>query len=181
MRHDPLYLIALLPPPEIRDEITAFKHQIAQKWGARHALKSPPHITLQPPFGWPDKQLPALSNSLAEFARQQAPFSVQLKNFGAFPPRVIFVEPLKNNQLERLFKNLISWLHAKFEFVDNRNNRSFHPHITIAHRDLKDSDFPEVWAAYRELPYERVFKAMELSLLKHADGEWHIYRNFKLG
>ncbi|UJH91222.1 hypothetical protein LZ575_21950 [Antarcticibacterium sp. 1MA-6-2] len=45
-----LYFIAILPPEDIRRQIKDFKMEIALKYGAKHALKLPAHITLKSPF-----------------------------------------------------------------------------------------------------------------------------------
>ncbi|NEQ19818.1 MAG: hypothetical protein F6K28_10405 [Microcoleus sp. SIO2G3] len=55
-----LYFIALLPPEEIQDYANQIKQYFADHYGSRHAQKSPPHITLQPPFEWAYSGIPAL-------------------------------------------------------------------------------------------------------------------------
>ena len=87
----PLFFIAILPDTEIQAEITAFKQTCADKFNARHAFKSPPHITLQMPFRWPLENVNTLENELADFAEHQIPFSIELKNFNCFAPRVLYV------------------------------------------------------------------------------------------
>ncbi|GAB4492897.1 MAG: 2'-5' RNA ligase family protein [Saprospiraceae bacterium] len=178
MKKDPLFFIALLPPEDLQREVTAFKQLIADTWGASHALKSPPHLTLQPPFAWPEKDLNSLKKCLADLASRQAPFKVGLQRFGAFPPRVVFIKPLKNNFLEQLFKNLTHSLECDLGFSDPRNRRPFHPHMTIAHRDLDERDFPDVWAFFREKTFERKFEADTLTLLRNVQGKWETEENF---
>lgn len=172
MRKDPLYFIAILPPAEIQEEITAFKNNIAESWGPRHALRSPPHITLQPPFAWPDQRLSELQACLRDFAAKQTRFYVQLKNFGAFPPGVVFVQPVLSKELAGIYTNLIQCLQTELGFTDTRNQRSFHPHMTIAHRDVDAAVFPDIWRQFKGMPYERVFRAELISLLKLHEGKW---------
>ena len=57
-----LYFIAVLPSEEIHEEITVLKHEIAEKYESKHALRSPPHITLHMPFKWKDKRFEDLVN-----------------------------------------------------------------------------------------------------------------------
>lgn len=179
MPRHPLYLIALMPPEEIRKEITAFKQFLADHWDARHAFNSPPHITLQPPFAWPDAQLPELLGLLAAFGQKQRSFYIELNGFGAFPPRVLFVKPVQNQDLERLFLHLIEAMETQLRYSDERNTkRPFHPHLTIAHRDLQEGDFPAAWAHFCEKEYQRVFRAEALVLLKHTAGKWEVFRVF---
>ena len=178
MKKDPLFFIAVLPPEDLQREVTAFKQYIADTWGARHALKSPPHLTLQPSFAWLEKDLNSLKKCLADLASRQAAFEVRLQGFGAFPPRVVFIKPLKNKFLEHLFKNLMHSLERDLGFSDPRNRRPFHPHMTIAHRDLDERDFPDVWAFFREKKFERKFEARALTLLRNVQGKWEIEQNF---
>ncbi|MFQ5448773.1 MAG: 2'-5' RNA ligase family protein, partial [Saprospiraceae bacterium] len=90
MAKDLLFFIALLPDEEIRREYTPYKNDCARKFGTSHALKSPPHITLVPPFRWREEQLEALKDTLDLFALGQEPFEVQLRHFNCFKPRVIY-------------------------------------------------------------------------------------------
>lgn len=178
MRKDPLYFIAILPPEEIQREVTAFKNYIADTWGPRHALRSPPHITLQPPFAWPDRRLLELQTCLRDFARRQPRFYVQLKNFGAFPPRVVFVQPVPGPELNGLFQRLVRCLETELDFTDARNQRPYHPHLTIAHRDVEEQDFPAIWAHFKGLAYERVFAVQGIGLLKLMGGEWAVIARY---
>lgn len=170
MKGNPLYFIALLPPAALQREVTELKRYIEQQWGPRHGLKSPPHITLQPPFEWPPQRLPALLSALEAFAGSQTPFPVHLRGFGAFPPRVIFIRPLEDESLESLFRELTAHLKYALGFEDPRNNRPFHPHMTLAHRDLEARDFPGIWAHFREQAFERDFTPEGLTLLEAVSG-----------
>ena len=105
------YFVALLPPPAIQTVIDEIKHHFARHYHSRKALNSPPHITLQPPFDWPlapapDSDPGAQSASLSElklslgmFAAQQRSVPIHLAGFGAFAPRVIYVNVLKTPEL----------------------------------------------------------------------------------
>ena len=174
MNKAPLFFIAVLPPEDLQREVTSFKHFIAEKWGPRHALNSPPHLTIQPPFPWPERNLGQLKNCLAGFASRQSSFTVELSGFGAFPPRVIFIKPLKNRKLEKLFQDLVSCMAGELNFSDPRNRRPFHPHMTIAHRDLDERDFPEMWSFFREKIFEREFQVDALALLRNVQGKWEV-------
>jgi 2'-5' RNA ligase len=181
VKRDPLFFIALLPPADIQREVTAFKQYIASHWGPVHSLNSPPHLTLQPPVPWPETNLPALFVCLRKFVRHQAPFLVRLKNFGAFPPKVVFVEPVMSPELKSLFNNLVAALDRDLRFKDPRNDRDFHPHMTIAHRDLEEADFPAVWAHFKQQVYEREFLATSLALMESVKGKWEVREVFGFG
>ncbi|MDP5016367.1 MAG: 2'-5' RNA ligase family protein, partial [Dolichospermum sp.] len=62
------FFIALLPPQEIQEYANDIKHYFADKYACHSAKKSPPHITLQPPFEWSDTLVTNLETSLQAFA-----------------------------------------------------------------------------------------------------------------
>ena len=175
---NPLFFIALLPSREIQDETTAFKLECARLFGASHALNSPPHVTLQAPFRWPLEQLDELQSTLTEFANGQMSFAVALKDFSCFRPRVLFVGVEKGKSLLELQEKLANHLLRKLALKDKRSRR-FHPHLTIAHRDLKEADFPAAWKHFSKKSYQRHFPAKGLYLLRHQGGKWEVIDEFK--
>jgi 2'-5' RNA ligase len=177
---DPLFFIALLPGEAIEREVTAFKQACARLFHASHALKSPPHITLIPPFPWNPANLAKLADALDDFAARQSMFPVELHDFDCFKPRVIFIKPLPNEQLDNLQATLESHLEKTVGWKDERS-RGFHPHLTIAHRDLKHWLFPKAREHFSAVEYRRTFDADRLTLLEHLKGRWEIYEEYFFG
>lgn len=177
---DPLFFIAVLPPDDIQREVTNFKKDCARLFKASHALKTPPHLTLIPPFPWHRTRLGEVGDALDDFALDQSPFDIELTNFNSFPPRVIFVDVFENQQLKDLQLALFHHLKKTVGLADERGNR-FHPHMTIAHRDLKKSVFPEAWAYFSAREYERSFTAEKITLLEHLNGKWEVLEEFYFG
>ncbi len=177
---DPLFFIAILPDASIQKEVTAFKQYCAKHFNASHSLTSPPHITLIPPFPWSMGNLQKLGDALEDFAARQQPFPISLENFGAFPPRVIFVEIKPNQQLEALQASLAKHLEITIG-LKKEDDRPFNPHLTIAHRDLQRRIFPDAWAHFSTEEYQRTFQADHLTLLRHTQRKWEIEEEFFLG
>jgi 2'-5' RNA ligase len=50
MVEEKLYFIAIIPPQPYKEKIAGIKQSFAEIYHVSHALKSPPHITLIPPF-----------------------------------------------------------------------------------------------------------------------------------
>src|SRR5690606_25442095 len=97
-----LYFLALLPDDAIIKDVTKIKEYFAQQYHSKAALKSPPHITLFPPFYFPVSEEKDLIRISDQFCSTQTPFPVDLENFNAFPPRVIFVNIVPNELLGKL-------------------------------------------------------------------------------
>ena len=174
---DPLFLIAVLPDSEIQMEVTSFKQECADLFHARHAFNSPPHITLQAPFRWPLQRMDELQNNLADFANDQLSFTVRLNGFNCFPPRVIFVDVEKNDSLQELQHALKANLGKALGLIDKRP-RGFHPHMTIAHRDLEQRIFPRAWTHFSKKKYQQQFLVGGVVLLRHEKGRWQVQETF---
>jgi 2'-5' RNA ligase len=176
-----LYFIALLPPAELQAEVTAIKQDFADRYGSSHALKSPPHVTLQAPFKWVEEDLDRLTEPLRQFARFHDPISIALSGFGAFPPRVIYIDVEKTPELLQVQAELALDLERRLGIVDDRaRGRAFSPHMTVAFKDLKRQAFKAAWPEFRDLPFAAQFTVSELTLLLHRDRQWHIYTQFPL-
>ncbi|HLO89244.1 MAG TPA: 2'-5' RNA ligase family protein, partial [Nostocaceae cyanobacterium] len=163
-----LYFIALLPPQAIQEQINEIKQHFADKYASRTALKSPPHITLQPPFEWEDGEISFVETCLKTFVPQQQPLPITLNGFAAFPPRVIYINVVKTPEILTLQANLKADLETNLEIVDkSAKNRPYSPHLTVAFRDLTKQNFRAAWPEFehRQLYFE--FTATHLTLLQH--------------
>lgn len=173
------FFIALLPPQEIQNSITDIKQIFVDRYHSKAALKSPPHITLQPPFEWLTSDLPTLSQSLSEFATQQHPIAIDLLGFGAFAPRVIFVNVLKTPELLALQTALMAHVEHHLEIVHPvSKTRPFAPHITVGFRDLTKPNFRAAWAEFQHQPLRGDFIAHNLTLLIHNGQRWNVCQEF---
>lgn len=173
------YFVALLPPAEIQSQVNAVKQDFADRFASRKAQNSPPHITLQPPFGWQPEQEDLLRSVLATFAQAQPPLSLQLDGFGAFAPRVIFVKVVSTPTLVSLQQQLLTHLEQELQITDAKaNHRPFRPHMTVAFRDLTRQNFQAGWAEYQNRSFADQFTASKLTLLIHNGRCWQINSEF---
>src|SRR5690554_1941213 len=74
-----LYLIALVPPQTVLDDVLEFKNELKSQFGASHALKLPGHITLQMPFWMHENHRPTLMANLETFSKEQKSFPIFFK------------------------------------------------------------------------------------------------------
>jgi 2'-5' RNA ligase len=151
------------------------------RFGAGHALKSPAHITLQMPFRWPEQAEEQVIDLLDTFRAGKAPFPITLSGFDCFPPRVIFLRILDHTPIAELASALKRDLKEKLGFSSRQVHQKFHPHLTIATRDLTEAAFQRAWPEYRERPFSASFPGHSLSLLKHNGKHWEVYRTFAFG
>lgn len=177
-----LYFIGLLPPAPLQQAINGFKQEAADHFNARHAFRSPPHITLQPPFSWSKAELPKLLDGLKAFAGEIAVFEITFRDFHHFAPRVIYVDVVPSEALTALRQRLLQLTEDQFSIVEKHKNSPFFPHATIAFRDLKRKDFTAAWAHFAGKRYEATFAAKALYLFEHeAAHGWHVAHELPFG
>ena len=136
-------------------------------------MRSPPHITLHMPFKWSEKKKSKMRSSLTTFCKRAAPFNLRLNNFDVFAPKVVYVAVQPEPKLTSLQQNLCQMMAQKLAIYNaNYRERKFHPHITIAFRDLRKARFFEAWDFYRDQRFEAEFEVNQLTLLKHNGTHW---------
>ena len=174
-----LFFIALLPTVDIQNKVTEIKQYFVENYNSRHALKSPPHVSLQPPFKWSTEKVEILEECLTEFCQSFFAIPIILSGFGAFPPRVIYVNVIKTPELLAIQKALMYHLESSLNIVDKvSKRRPFAPHMTVAFRDLTRKNFKAAWREFEHKSLEFKFTVPQLTLLVHNGQKWNIKAEF---
>lgn len=175
-----LYFIAILPPESLRERIKALKMELAEKYHARHALKLPAHLTLQIPFRISEKNEEKLKEFLRKFTERQEAFQVKADGFGRFSRKVLFVKVAENPAINELHRELQREVDKVFHLKENEKSRNFHPHFTLATRDLSYKDFEPAWKELQARDFRGIFTATSLVLFKHNGKTWDEFEEFYL-
>jgi len=154
---------------------------MSERYGASHALKSPPHITLQMPFRRNSAAEWSMARELERFAENEPVFPVKLSGFDCFSPRVIFVQIENHQPIISLHTRLAKELGSALGFSDRELSKRIHPHMTIATRDLTVDAFLEAWPEFENRPFNATFQAESITLLKHNGKFWDVYKEFEFG
>lgn len=167
-----LYFIAIIPPENIRTKIEALKAKISVTFNTKRALNSPPHITLIPPFRADLTCLNSFLPRLEDLAKKETTIAISIIGFGAFKPKVIYLDVKENPMLQSLSIQLDSILSN----ISIQRDRKFH--ITLATRDLTKVMFYRAWNIYRYESINMSFNADAFYLLKHNGTCWDIHHEF---
>lgn len=178
MTTEHLFFIAIIPPKPVREEVQNIKLYFANTYGAVHALKSPPHITLVPPFKISSQTEPAITEFLKTKAQETNSFTLALRDYSCFKPRVIFLNPLFSRELALLQNRLENAFYETF-LPGQPSSRPYHPHLTIAFRDLTPKMFSLAWSRYKDQSYEAEFLVDRFCLLRHNGILWKDFKEFK--
>lgn len=138
------------------------------------ALRSPAHVTLVPPFWMSENLEHALKDAIRQFSRHQVSLEINLKNFAAFKPRVIYVDVIPTPHLQTLYDQLHEYLIASDLFPVKKEDHSFHPHVTVATRDLHKRAFNEAWEIFKKENYKASCRINGISLMKHNQKKWDV-------
>jgi 2'-5' RNA ligase len=169
-----MYYIAIVAPEEINQEVLKWKNYFKDHFECTVALKSPAHITLIPPF-WMEEYLEdELVNSINSFSPTKNKLEITLKDFAAFKPKVIFVDVMKSDVLNHLYQSFADYIFSENKFPIKKDDRPFHPHVTLATRDLYKKAFQEAWEIFSKKKYEALWIVHGISLLRHNKKNWDV-------
>lgn len=174
-----LYFLALIPSQEIVEDLTELKNQFAVKYQSKASLNSLPHITLHMPFRWRDKKINLLHSCIQQIAEQTSEFEIELQNFNGFKPKAIFVDVKENEslnflqyQVQKDFRRVLKLMNSNYK------NQAFHPHITLAFRDLSKENYQKAWQEFKDEKYSKSFLVQQITLLKHDGENWITEKKF---
>lgn len=173
------YFLAIVLPQPYLDEVEQIKQQLNHHFGLKGAMRSPSHITLHMPFELQSKNELDLINSLTTI-NFLVPIQIKSNGFSAFEQRVIFIDVLLNEALISFQKIIVRHLATNFNLENELNNkRGFHPHTTVAFRDLKKHQFAEVKSFLDGFDPNFNFFATNFSILK-LNETWQVLKSFPL-
>jgi 2'-5' RNA ligase len=115
-----------------------------------------------------------LINSIREFSITKTKFEIGLQNFAAFQPKVIFVEVMKSEILDNFYQSFADFIFGQNKFPIKKEDRPFHPHVTLSTRDLYKKAFHEAWEIFSKKKYEALWIVNGISLLRHNKKNWDV-------
>lgn len=175
------YFIAIIPPSPVYEEANALKHYFKEEYHSKASLNSPPHITLHMPFEWKEEKENLLVEKLNAFINGRQKPQILIKGFDCFKPRVIFLKVEKTPELGALQKELESFCRRTFQLFNAQyRDLPFHPHLTLAFRDLKKTVFEKAWSEFEKKEFTASFLAERIALLKHNGKTWDVFKEFSL-
>jgi len=170
-----LFLVCLVPPLSIAEDIEEIRNYISHKFNVHESLKRPAHITLYPPVKLPSQEAEKRFFNALDAASFFSPFSQLLKNFGAFPEHTFFIGVERNEGIMALEKRIRKEL-LPLKLLDKKDSNKFNPHLTLAFRDLKPPVFKEILTDFKDRKFKRQFQVASFSVYKHIDKRWQPYK-----
>src|SRR5690606_2235934 len=113
----------------------------------------------------------------------QIPFPVTLENYYVFRNRnpVLYIDVAGNDLLTLFYKDLDRKMRSILPAVDIMKFGSFHPHITVAFKDLSQAMFVHAEREFRTRKFFSTFVADKLYFWKHNGKTWDVQEAFEIG
>lgn len=169
-----MYYVALLCPPDADRQVQTFKIWMKEQFGCTVAMKSPAHITLVPPFWLEEEREKELLDTFSTFRDKTDEITIILNGFDHFGKRVLFVRVDDNPALTGLKSHAEDHLIKAFHKKIKIDIRPFHPHVTIANRDMKPGHFIKAWEYFSAKAFSCSFQTKQISLLKLSLAKWQV-------
>ncbi|WP_316830128.1 2'-5' RNA ligase family protein [Pedobacter aquatilis] len=172
-----LFLVCLIPPLSIAEDIDEIRNNISEKYNVFESLKRPAHITLYNPV-----KISSLANEAKFFkaledASYSDAFHQVLKNFNAFEPHTVYIDVEQNDGIMKLQSQIKSAL-KPLNLIPAKDIMKFTPHLTIAFKDVKLPVYQSIMKEYGAKNFKRTFNVNSFSVYKHTDKRWRPYRDF---
>jgi 2'-5' RNA ligase len=175
------YFIAIVPEGDIQQKATDLKLLLKEQFNLKYALKSPAHVTLKMPFNWNEAKESKLIDLLTGFCQEQQPFQLKFSGFDKFGKRVIFINVKEDQALSSLQIGLSKFCKTNLNLVEELSDRAYHPHMTLAFKDLKEIRFGEYWDFIKKQRFEKKMDVKDIALLKRTEGRWMVIKRIMLG
>ena len=169
-----MYYVAIVCPEQINEKIQQFKQWMKDRFGCMVAMKSPAHITLIPPFWLAHEREIELINTLQLFSSNFGSNKIDLDGFSHFGKRVLYIQVKENILLGELKNQAERHFMLRIGDAIKKDERPFHPHITIANRDMKPAHFEKAWEHFSNKNFSESFDISSISLLKLSQARWNV-------
>ncbi len=126
-----------------------------------------------PPFKTEENTERLLLNFVETYNFVIIPFNIQLNGFNHFGNRVLYVDVMPSVSLSDMEKDINIQFGKEFPLIIFRNKQAFHPHVTIATRDISEHKFNVVWHYFLQHMIDAKNDCKELSLMKLDKEVWH--------
>lgn len=173
------YFIAIVLENEMFEKAETVKRELFEVYGLKGALRSPAHITLHRPFEWKEEKETQLIQTLKTFSFSSS-FELEFTNYSFFEPRVIYIDVKPHQLLNQLQSQLALFCQKNLKLLnDVADLRGFHPHVTVAFRDLKKPLFYELRKVFKHKSMSGAMEVKRFSLLR-LEKQWEVIENFNI-
>ncbi|MCZ4222143.1 2'-5' RNA ligase family protein [Pedobacter rhodius] len=172
-----LFLVCLIPPAPIVEDIDEIRNNISEKYSVFESLKRPAHITLYNPVKISSYEQEKKFFKVLEDASYLDAFEQVLRNFSSFAPHTVYIDVVQNDNIMKLQAQIKAAL-KPLNIIPAKDVMKFTPHLTIAFKDVKLPVYQLIMDEYKDKNFKRTFTVSGFSVYKHLDKRWRPYKEF---
>lgn len=139
----------------------------------------PPHITLKAPFE--TDNINELDKLLSNFAKNSKAGKVNLGGLGHFDNRVIYMDSKFSSDAKAVYNNLIKELEKVgwLTWRDYDKLGNFHATLTYCENEEQYKECWEYFSKLKTAMFDLKFDNISI-LVKNSEGDWEVYKEFKI-
>lgn len=171
MSNKELYFWSLIPEEPELSQLQELKESTAKEYNSYKSLNSPPHITVLPPKHLTLAKRETINEGLEKVCNSWKPFEIELQGYGRFGTTVLFLNVILSQQLDKFYSDCKAIYDEHALKITHPN---YHPHVTLAFKDLEPEQFKRAWDKLKDETYRLRFPAKHLYCLHHNGEKWEI-------
>jgi 2'-5' RNA ligase len=168
------HFVAVLAPDDIATLIMDLRSWMGARYGCSSGFRTPPHITLLPPFTFTGK-VRLLEDVIEAAAAECTIFTARAEGFGAFAERTVFAHIQEDAAWKQTQKVVRKEIASLLPGIARADKRPFVPHLTIANRDIPLGGVAGALEYMATLELDKQFAVDHLALLEMCSGRWDVH------
>ena len=169
------HFIGVLLPDDLARAVEECRRYMNRTYGCRSGYATPVHVALVPPFALPrDYTTEDVVEALLRGVPQDFGFIAHTENFDAFGDRTLFAAVVSSPGWNRLKNAAETTLRGAFPGCLRKDPRPFHPHITVANRDIPPGASTVALRFLNGKKFEEDFPVDNMTVFVCKGGVWKI-------
>jgi 2'-5' RNA ligase len=160
------YLLMISLSDEDTKAIGRIKWQYRERYGCSKAANLKAHITMANfcQFGINE---PSIINLFHRFCQSFLPVEVNLKGFGHFTNKTIYINVHKQASIIEIVKGLKTKMKGKLKVINSLKPKFITKslHVTIA-RDMTEKQYQQAWQEWQNEAFDSQFLVKDITLLR---------------
>ena len=172
------YLLYCLIEGDAKKRHLKICRDLKRKFGIRQVIKDgiPSHITLKYTFS--TDKIRDIEKLIESFCSYNKRSSFKLSGYGNFWKKAIFIEANPSKVMMTTHKKLIKEL-KKIKWMRWHDlEKTMHFHLSVAHTDMKEKDFPKVMAYLKKYKINQTVYWDNISIVQKKNHRWTVYKKY---
>ena len=168
------HFIGVLASDDITLALEDCRRYMNEAYGCKSGHATPIHVTLVPPFFLPGEySSDDLAKAIEEIViPKKLFFTAHVDNFDAFGDRTLFAKVLPDEKWTTLRNSVYSAVAKAAPCCVKKDTRPFHPHLTVANRDIPEGAMTDALSSMNELSLSEDFPVDNITIFERVNGKW---------